>query len=153
MSYAFLNRMPPRAGLTVRSPFGRAPVARGWAEPSSNAAAAGRVLESVLDDCGTGLDAMRTGARVTILRDDRFDAAVRLYRDGHWALAFEHLATLADQDHMPAAKLALLMLRYGAPLYGARFRVRPVQIARWAQRVLRPNSRATASPSSITASA
>ena len=153
MSYA-LNRMPFNAGRAGRSPFGRAPVVRGWAEPATAGAAAGRLLDSVLDDCGAGIDAMRAGARVTILRDDRFDAAVRLYRDGQWELAFQSLATLADQDHAPAAKLALLMLRYGAALYGAAsLRVQPAQVARWAQRVLRATSRATASPSSMTASA
>ena len=152
MSYA-LNRMPPTTGLTVRSAFGRTPLTRGGAVPASNAAAAGRVLDDVLDSCGSGQDAMRSGARVTILRDDRFDAAVSLYRDGHWALAFERLAALADQDHAPAAKLALLMLRYGVSLYGVCFAVQPTQVARWAQRVLRATSRATASPSSITARA
>jgi hypothetical protein len=134
MSYA-LNRVLPNRG------------------PGGAVALAGQVLDSVLDDCGVGLDAMRCGARVTILRDDRFDAAVRLYRDGRWELAFESLAKLADQNHGPAARLALLMLRYGAPLYGASFPARPVQIARWAQRVLLATSRATASPSSITARA
>ena len=152
MSHA-LNRMPPNAGLTVRSPFGRAPMTPGWAAPRDAIAAAGRVLDDVLDSCGSGLDAMRSGARVTILRDDRFDAAVSLYRDGHWALAFERLAALADQDHAPAAKLALLMLRYGVSLYGVCFAAKPTQVARWAQRVLRATSRATASPSSITARA
>jgi hypothetical protein len=152
MSYA-ANRIPFNAGRSARSSLPRGPVTRGWAEPANTSVAACCVLDSVLDDCGSGLDAMRAGARVTILRDDRFDAAVRLYREGHWAMAFESLATLADQDHAPAAKLALLMLRYGVPLYGARFAVRPAQIARWAQRVLRATSRATASPSSITARA
>jgi len=152
MSYA-LNRMPPNTGFTVRSPFGRTPLTPGWPAHRDTLAAAGRVLDDVLDSCGSGLDAMRSGARVTILRDDRFDAAVSLYRDGHWAQAFERLAALADQDHAPAAKLALLMLRYGVSLYGVCFAAKPTQVARWAQRVLRATSRATASPSSITASA
>ena len=152
MSYA-LNRLPTDVGRTARTSFGRAPMVSGWAAPRDAIAAAGQVLDDVLDSCGSGLDAMRSGARVTILRDDRFDAAVSLYRDGHWALAFERLAALADQDHAPAAKLALLMLRYGVSLYGVCFAVQPAQVARWAQRVLRATSRATASPSSITARA
>ena len=69
-----------------------------------------------------------------------FTTAVRLYEDGHWAFAFERLATLADQDHAPAAKLALLMLRYGSALYGTSFVARPEQVARWAQRVLRASA-------------
>jgi len=149
MSYA-LNRIPPDA---VRAGFARAAITRGWAVPADPIAAAGRVLDDVLDACGAGLEAMRSGSRVTIVRDDRFDAAVSLYREGHWAQSFERLATLADQDHAPSAKLALLMLRHGPSLYGVRFAARPTQVARWAQRVLRATSRATASPSSITASA
>lgn len=85
--------------------------------------------------------------------DADFSAAVRLYEDGHWPFAFERLAALADRGHAPAAKLALLMLRYGGALYGSGFSARPEQVARWAHRVLRATSRATASPSSITASA
>jgi len=85
--------------------------------------------------------------------DDRFDDAVRLYERGHWEQSFENLSALADHGHARAAKLALLMLRYGAPLYGTMFAARPQQVARWAQRVLRNTSRATASPSSITAMA
>ena len=112
-----------------------------------------RLLDDVLVTCNAGQQAMRSGSRVTMLRDEPFDAAVRLYRDGHWALAFDKLAALADRDHAPAAKLALLMLRYGASIYGVAFAVQPVQIARWAQRALRPTSRAMASPSSMTASA
>jgi hypothetical protein len=149
MNHAF-NRITPSA---VRAGFARAPITRSWAGPGDHAAAADRVLDEVLDSCGAGLDAMRSGSRVTIVRDDRFDAAVRLYREGHWALAFERFAALADQDHAPAAKLALLMLRYGLSLYGVCFAARPTQVACWAQRVLRATSRATASPSSMTARA
>lgn len=96
-------------------------------------------------------------ARAVGSDDERADAAfigaVRLYEDCHWEFAFERLSTLADQGHAPAAKLVLLMLRYGRPLYGTGFNARPEQIARWAQRVLRDTSRATASPSSFTAKA
>jgi len=149
MSYA-LNRLTPDA---VRASFAQAPVTRGWAGHDDNVAAAHRMLDDVLDTFGAGQHAMRTGSRVTLVRDDRFDAAVRQYRDGQWVSAFDQLAALADQDHAPAAKLALLMLRYGASLYGVAFSVRPTQVARWAQRALRVSSRATASPSSITARA
>ena len=84
--------------------------------------------------------------------DDRFDSAVALYEAGHWEQAFEALATLADRlGHARAAKLALLMLRYGASLYGTTFAATPQQVASWAQRVLRASSRATASPRSMTA--
>jgi hypothetical protein len=66
-----------------------------------------------------------------------FVSAVRLYEDGHWEFAFERLTALADDGHAPAAKLALLMLRYGRALYGKSFSARPAQVARWAQRVLK----------------
>ena len=147
-----MSPMSINAARTSRLPLGRQPIPRDRSELASNAAAR-RVLDDVLDTCGAGHEAMRAGARVTILPDDRFDAALRLYRDGHWAFAFDRLAVLADQDHAPAAKLALLMARYGVMLYGVCFAVEPAQVARWAQRVLRATSRATASPSSITASA
>jgi hypothetical protein len=83
--------------------------------------------------------------------DERFDAALRLYQGSHWSDAFEHLASLADQKHLPASRLALLMLRYGAAIYGVNFVATPSQIAGWAQRVLRASSRPTASPRSMTA--
>ena len=89
--------------------------------------------------------------------NEAFLAAVRLYEDGHWKFAFDRLSGLADRGHAPAAKLALLMLRYGSTLYGTThgnsFSAKPAQVAKWAQRVLRATSRPTASPSSITASA
>jgi hypothetical protein len=85
--------------------------------------------------------------------DTRFNAALRLYEGNHWTDAFEHLAALADQKHVPSARLALLMLRYGAAIYGVNFVATPAQVAAWAQRVLRETSRATASPRSMTAMA
>ncbi len=78
-----------------------------------------------------------------------FISATRLYEDCHWEFAFERVAMLADHGHAPAAKLALLMLRYGSALYGTNFVAHPGQVARWAQRVLR----ATAAPGSMTARA
>ena len=95
--------------------------------------------------CAAGDDSERANAA--------FISATRLYEDCHWEFAFERVALLADHGHAPAAKLALLMLRYGSSLYGTSFNAKPAQVARWAQRVLRATSRATASPSSITASA
>lgn len=84
---------------------------------------------------------------------EAFISAARLYEDCHWEFAFDRLAVLADQGHAPAAKLALLMLRYGSSLYGTSFRAKPEQVARWAQRVLRGTSRPAASTRSTTANA
>ena len=109
---------------------------------STNQAAAQRVLCTA---CAVGTS--------DECASEAFISAVRLYEDCHWEFAFERLALLADQGHPPAAKLVLLMLRYGNALYGTGFRAEPEQVARWAQRVLRATSRATASPSSITAKA
>lgn len=103
-----------------------------------------------------------------------FDLALELYEDGDWAAAFRAATAGADAGDPAAAQLALLMLRYGAPLYGVELRAEPRCIARWAksviaaasgpgpvsassagpadpQRAPRSTSRRTASPSSITA--
>jgi hypothetical protein len=122
-----------------RPPPMREPSEYGWAHRSNSLAAAAVVLKSALE------------ATPNSSSDERFAAEVRLYEEGHWDQAFMGLASLADQGHATAARLALLMLRYGATLYGTAFSAGPDQIARWAQRVLRASSRATASPSSMTA--
>jgi hypothetical protein len=83
--------------------------------------------------------------------DTRFNAALRLYEGNHWSDAFQHLAALADQKHVPSARLALLMLRYGAAIYGVNFVATPSQVAAWAQRVLRESARASAMPRSAAA--
>jgi hypothetical protein len=133
-----MHRMPLSA---ARSNLPRAPALSALPRPPSLASAAlvlrtARAFGSEDEDTSTA-----------------FLSAVRLYQDCHWEFAFERLTALADDGHASASKLALLMLRYGSSLYGTTFKARPGQIARWAQRVLRATSRATASPSSMTASA
>lgn len=98
--------------------------------------AAGRVLSTALT---MKPGAVRFGAAVPAGVDapgERFEAAVALYERHRWVPAYEMLCRLADRGDAPASKLALLMLRYGAPLYGTRFTARPEQIARWARQVL-----------------
>jgi len=98
--------------------------------------AAERVLRSALT---MKPDALRFGAAVPAgvdAPDEHFEAAVALYERQRWAAAYEMLCRLADRGDAPSAKLALLMLRYGAPLYGTRLTAEPEQIARWARQVL-----------------
>lgn len=69
-------------------------------------------------------------------RTRSLDSAIALYERGHWAPAYTMLEQLADAGDALASKLALLMLRYGAPLYGTRFTATPKQVAVWARQVL-----------------
>ncbi|MBS0446215.1 MAG: hypothetical protein JSR59_09720 [Proteobacteria bacterium] len=84
---------------------------------------------AVLDDASSSVE-IHGG------RDGAFDAAVALYEQGRWADAFKALMRLADLGHAAAAKLALLMLRYGAALYGTALCAEAQQIARWAALVI-----------------
>jgi len=119
----------------LRSPAHRWPHLASSTESDS---AAGRVLSSAL--AMKGAAAMRYGAAVppatAVGGQETFEAAVALYERRRWDAAYEMLCRLADRGDAPAAKLALLMLRYGAPLYGTRYAARPEQIARWARQVL-----------------
>jgi hypothetical protein len=118
-----------RTPSNAREPARTAPQASRSFQPARllrDRGAAARVLQSVLASGG------RAGAE-----DDCFDAAVALYEFEHWDRAYADLTVLADRGHARAAKLALLMLRYGAAVYGSAFVARPGQVARWAQRVLR----------------
>jgi len=105
--------------------------------------AAGRVLSSALT---MKPGALRFGAAVPAgvdVPDEHFEAAVALYERHRWVAAYEMLGRLADRGDAPASKLALLMLRYGAPLYGTRFTAQPDQIARWARQVLEATAAST----------
>ena len=67
---------------------------------------------------------------------DSLERAIALYERRQWGAAFAILSRLADRRDPAAAKLALLMLRYGESLYGTRFTALPQQIARWATQVI-----------------
>ena len=113
-------------------------------------AAAAIVLETALRGAQAGIDAACTSAT----GDDapalnlRFAAAMALYQSGDWAHAFAALGTLADLGHVPASRLALLMLRYGTGWFRTPFSATPEQVARWARQVLRapPCATGTAAP-------
>ena len=155
MGYA-THRIAANAPYNARSLRPPEPAQRALALPSNNNfASAALVLGNAMDFARAANGTAGTPAGAPTPADENFDAAVRLYAAGHWQQAFANLATLADKGHAVAAKLALLMLRYGTTVYGTTFTVHPGQVARWAQRVLRTGSRATsratASPSSMTA--
>ena len=139
MSYSSTQRMMFDTPASRRPPVMREPVEYGWAHRSNSLAAAAVVLKSALD------------ATPNTSSDERFRVEVRLYEEGHWQQAFVGLSSLADQGHATAARLALLMLRYGAAVYGTTFSATPEQVARWAQRVLRAASRVTMAKGSMAA--
>jgi hypothetical protein len=107
--------------------------------PDDNAAAVAMVLSSALTfGAATGSHPVvdLAGPPDRERSDRRFDAAVALYIGRHWKSAFGELSALADTGHLRAAKLALLMMRYGVSLYDTTFAAQPGQVARWAQHVL-----------------
>jgi len=61
----------------------------------------------------------------------RYDAAHVDYEIGHYAQAFAVFASLADEGHCDAARLALQMARYGRPLYFIDFEVAPERLEHW----------------------
>lgn len=63
--------------------------------------------------------------------DDAFVAAMRAYDAGRYAFAYGRLAALADAGHPEAARVALMMLRFGPRLYGSEWSASTGQIDRW----------------------
>ena len=102
-------------------------------------AAAAIVLETALRSVQAGPDAACAGATddASPALNLRFAATMALYKRGDWAHAFTALAALADLGHVPASRLALLMLRYGTGWFRTPFSAAPEQVARWARQVLR----------------
>lgn len=64
-------------------------------------------------------------------QNSRYDAAHVDYEIGHYAQAFEVFASLADEGHCDAARLAQQMARYGRPVYAVDFKVTPERLERW----------------------
>jgi hypothetical protein len=60
-----------------------------------------------------------------------FDAAMEAYEHCHWDEAFQAFATLADQGHSEAARVALLMLRHGQSLYRRDFAAKAERRLAW----------------------
>lgn len=61
----------------------------------------------------------------------RFDAAIEAYRAGRYPVAYGQMVALAGEGHGEAARIALLMHRYGKRLYGSDWDATPDQIQRW----------------------
>ena len=81
--------------------------------------------------CIAGLATLTAASATTAADDGGFGAAMRNYDDCHYAVAYDRLAVLADGGHAEAARIALLMVRYGPQLYGDRWSVSPSRIEHW----------------------
>jgi hypothetical protein len=68
---------------------------------------------------------------VEAAEDDGFGAAMQNYDECHYSIAYDRLAVLADGGHAEAARIALLMVRYGPQLYGGQWSASPYQIEHW----------------------
>ena len=60
-----------------------------------------------------------------------FESALDQYQRGHYGLAFDEFAALADRDHCEAARVAILMVRYGRVLYAIPFAAVPERLEQW----------------------
>jgi hypothetical protein len=60
-----------------------------------------------------------------------FDRAMDAYTQEHYVEAFGALSRLADEGHVDAARMALLMHQHGPRLFGHRFDIYPARRARW----------------------
>ena len=64
-------------------------------------------------------------------QDTRLDEAGRHYQAGHYAEAFVRYASLADEGHCEAARIARLMARHGRRLYDTPFEVPTTRLRAW----------------------
>lgn len=79
--------------------------------------------------CGNA--AAATSPANASVTEARFADAMDLYSVGKWSAAYGRFAALADQGHAEAARIALLMLRYGAKMYGHDWGASQPQIDHW----------------------
>jgi hypothetical protein len=64
-------------------------------------------------------------------QDARFREAMRLHKLGRWSAAYGRFAVLADEGHVPSARVALAMVRNGPSVYGNEWTATPRQVAAW----------------------
>jgi len=88
--------------------------------------------------CHTALTAVVTASALLATsaafgQTSRYDTAHVDYEIGHYEQAFAVFASLADEGHCDAARLAQQMVRYGRPLYAVDFKVAPERLQRWQQ--------------------
>jgi hypothetical protein len=63
--------------------------------------------------------------------DAAFTQAMEQYRQGKWSSAYGHFSELADHGHAEAARIALVMVRHGARMYGTNWGASQPQIKHW----------------------
>ena len=61
----------------------------------------------------------------------RFDEAMRLATQEQWAPAFKALAGLANAGHPASSRMALMLARRGAALFGGRFAATAQEMQHW----------------------
>jgi hypothetical protein len=83
--------------------------------------------------CVALLAALATTSAAAAVDEETFDAAMQLYHNGHYPGAYGRLAALADEGHAEAARIALLMFRYGSQLYGNAWSASSDQVQRWSR--------------------
>jgi hypothetical protein len=99
--------------------------------PTLNRPAAERSAPSVPTAPAPGDAGIGPVAEGVAALDPRFDAARAQHDLGNVAEAFAALATLADEGHCEAARLALQMIYAGPEAYLMSFRAGPKQMSRW----------------------
>lgn len=88
-----------------------------------------RQLTKVL--CIAGFATLAATSATAAPDDDQFVVAMQIYNDCHYPIAYARLSGLADSGHAEAARIALLMVRYGPQLYGSEWSASPRQIDNW----------------------
>ncbi len=63
--------------------------------------------------------------------DVTFADAMEHYQRGQWPAAYGRFVALADRGDAEAARIAIMMLRYGAVLYGHSFGASQPQVDHW----------------------
>lgn len=57
--------------------------------------------------------------------------ALQALREGHPASAYGRLVALADEGHLPSARLAMMLYEHGQSLYGSQWSASPEQQLHW----------------------